>query len=84
MCSSDLIYTATLSNAKILGIDKETGSIEPGKSADLLVLGANPLDDFKTLSKPEMVVMKGHVIRNPKIKKQDEIDRQLDELFEKL
>ena len=78
------IYTATLSNAKILGIDKETGSIEPGKSADLLVLGANPLDDFKTLSKPEMVVMKGRVIRNPKIKKHDEIDRQLDELFEKL
>ena len=78
------IYTATLGNAKILGIDKETGSVEPGKSADLLVLKDNPLADFKTLSTPEMVVMKGQIIRNPKIKKHEDIDRQLDEIYERL
>ena len=75
------LYTATLKNAEILGIEKETGSIEVGKSADMLVSSANPLDDFRTLSQPYMVVARGRVYSNPKIKKYEKCDTELDKYY---
>ncbi len=38
---------ATLSGAQYLGLDRDLGSLEPGKLADLLVLEKNPLDDIQ-------------------------------------
>ena len=43
------IYSATLLNAALAGIDKETGSIEKGKKAEMIVTDKNPLEDLKTL-----------------------------------
>jgi len=64
------LYTATLGNAIIAGIENETGSIEVGKSADILIVEKNPLDDeFVALSKPKMVIIKGKIIDKPKFKK---------------
>lgn len=64
------LYSATLGNAIIAGIEKETGSIEVGKSADLVVLDANPLENnFNALRQPNMVSIKGKMIKNPKIKR---------------
>ena len=63
------LYIATLQNAKIAGIDTYTGSIEGGKDADLLVLNDNPLEDLKALSQPYMVMSRGRLIKNPKVKK---------------
>ena len=40
-------HTATLGNAKIAGIDGLTGSLTPGKSADLVVTAGNPLEDLE-------------------------------------
>ena len=75
------IYAATLGNAEILGIASETGSVEPGKAADLLVVSGNPLEDFKALKQPSMVVFGGKVLKDPKIKKNEAVDRMLDELM---
>ena len=72
------LHTATLVNASILGLEKEIGSVEVGKCADLLITDANPLDDFRTLAQPYMVVAKGHEIIQPKIKKFAECDDNLD------
>ena len=75
------LYSATLGNAKILGIKNETGSVEVGKSADFLIVDRNPLDDLSVLSKPYMVVMRGKLFRNPKVKKIQEIEDNLNRAF---
>ncbi len=45
----EVLRAATLHGAETLGLDHETGSIEVGKRADLLVVGANPLADWNVL-----------------------------------
>ena len=75
---SFVLYTATLGNAKIIGLDDVTGSIEKGKSADMIVAKGNPLEDFAALKDLSMVIMKGRQINNIKIKKRDDVDALLD------
>ena len=74
------LHTATLGNAKIAGISGETGSIEIGKAADLLVTAGNPLEGLNALRKPRMVVARGVRIDRPAIKKNVEIEHDLDSL----
>lgn len=57
----DAIRTATLSGAVALGLDKQIGSIEPGKLADLVVLDRNPLDDIKNSESIRYVIKSGVV-----------------------
>ena len=75
------LYSATLGNAKIVGIDKETGSIEAGKCADFVVTGKNPLEDLEALCDIEMVVVNGKPIRRPKVKKMPEVEREMDKFM---
>ena len=72
------LHTATLVNARIAGIDDETGSIEIGKSADLLVTDSDPTADLRALRTAHMVVMRGRVINKPKVKKFDYVEQELD------
>jgi imidazolonepropionase-like amidohydrolase len=45
----EVVRSATLSGAEALGIDKDSGSVEIGKLADLLIVDQNPLANFKVL-----------------------------------
>ena len=45
----EVVRAATLHGAEVLGLQGETGSIRPGKRADLVVTAENPLANFKTL-----------------------------------
>ena len=74
----DTLHAAALGNAKIVGIDSETGSIEKGKSADLIVIQDNPLDDLSALRNVKMVIMKGKRIHNPKVKRMKDVDALFD------
>ncbi|MFB0920193.1 MAG: amidohydrolase family protein [Oscillospiraceae bacterium] len=78
------LYSATLGNARILGIENETGSVAVGKSADFLIADANPLEDLSVLSQPYMVVMRGKLLRQPKVKKIKIIDENLDRAFSEI
>jgi len=45
----EIFRAATSESAALLGVDHETGTIEPGKCADLLVHRYDPLEDLKYL-----------------------------------
>jgi imidazolonepropionase-like amidohydrolase len=77
--AAEAFHAATQVNAEILGIGEETGSIEAGKSADLLVLDADPTQDLRTLTAPKLVVAAGRPVWRPNVKHFDDIDEQLDE-----
>lgn len=47
MSNLHVLRAGTLNGARTLGLDKEVGSLEAGKLADLLVLDANPLEDIR-------------------------------------
>lgn len=62
MDAAQVLRAATMVNARICRVDKECGSIEPGKRADLVLLGANPLDDLENLSKVTAVFKEGQLV----------------------
>jgi len=41
--------------AELLGLQDSVGSISPNKSADLLILQGNPLEDVSILSDPQNI-----------------------------
>jgi imidazolonepropionase-like amidohydrolase len=55
------IRCATMNGASYLGMDKEIGSLELGKLADLIVLNANPLDDIRNSEKIKYVMVNGRL-----------------------
>ncbi len=57
----EVIRAGTLHGARYLGLDKDLGSIERGKLADLAILSANPLDDIRNSEKVKWVVVGGRV-----------------------
>ena len=75
------LYSATKRNAEIAGIDEETGSLEPGKSADFIVVEKNPLEDLKALRDVKMVAIRGRLIRDPRVKRIAKVDEELDKFL---
>ena len=78
MSNEFAIHTATEVNAKIAGIDNETGTIEEGKSADFMVVDGNPLENLEALRNPKAVALRGEMINNPKVKKFQYVEDELD------
>lgn len=79
--NSFALYTATKRNAEIAGIGDVTGNIEAGKSADFIVCERNPLEDLTALRDLSMVVARGKIFRNPKVKKMPEVEAELDKFM---
>ena len=75
------IYTATRRSAELAGIGHITGSIEKGKSADMLVISENPLEDLRALRYPEMVITRGTILNHPKIRKRKQVEAELDKFL---
>ena len=45
----EVVRAATIDGARVLGMDDQIGSIQPGKLADLVIVKENPLHNFKVL-----------------------------------
>jgi imidazolonepropionase-like amidohydrolase len=58
----EALATATVRPAEFFGLADEMGTIEVGRRADLVLLGANPLDDIRNTRKVVGVVSKGRVV----------------------
>ena len=72
------LHTATLGNAGILGLADETGSLEAGKSADLIVCEENPLEDLSRLRRLSYVCCRGKLVKNPRPRKMAKVEKALD------
>ena len=75
------LYTATCRGAEMAGIGDITGTLEPGKCADMIVVEKNPLDDIRALRNVDMVVSQGKVLRSPKVKKKQIVETELDKFL---
>jgi imidazolonepropionase-like amidohydrolase len=55
----EAIQAATIVPARVMGLDKEVGTVEPGKRADVIILDANPLESIRNIRKVEFVITNG-------------------------
>src|SRR6185369_17848305 len=58
----DVIVAASRKAAEYLGQEKELGTIEPGKMADLIILSQNPLENIRNTRRIEQVIYAGRII----------------------
>ncbi len=75
------LYTATCRGAEMAGIGDITGTLDPGKCADMIVVEKNPLEDIRALRNVDMVVSQGKVLRSPKVKKKQIVETELDKFL---
>jgi imidazolonepropionase-like amidohydrolase len=55
------IKAATIEAARLIAMDREVGTIEPGKAADLVAVPGDPLTDIRAMTRVRFV-MKGGVV----------------------
>ena len=59
----EAIQSATTVPAKVMGLDKETGTVEAGKNADLIVVDGDPLADIRNTRNVELVISAGKMYK---------------------
>jgi imidazolonepropionase-like amidohydrolase len=60
----EILQALTVNAARLLGMEKERGSIASGYAADIVATPENPLDNPDTLRHVSFVMKAGRVIRN--------------------
>lgn len=75
------LYTATGRSAEICGLGDVTGTITPGKCADMIVTAENPLEDLRALRNVDMVIARGNKIDHPKVKVNEVVAAELDKFL---
>lgn len=58
----EAIQSATINVAKLFGKDKEFGTIEPGKIADLVIIDGDPIKDIWATQNVKMVLLSGNLM----------------------
>lgn len=58
----DILKMATINSARCVGVEKDYGSIEVGKQADLFCLNENPLENISNVRKINRVIQSGKIV----------------------
>ena len=75
------LHTATGRAAEVMGLGSVTGTVEVGKSADLIVTRGNPLADLRALRSVDMVVARGRRYDAPRVKYNARVMAELDKFL---
>ena len=59
----EAIVCSTQTSAECLGIDDETGTLEVGKAADVVIVDGDPTTDIKALHSVNTIVAQGNVVK---------------------
>ncbi|MCM3206228.1 amidohydrolase family protein [Paenibacillus illinoisensis] len=81
LSNKQLIDMVTRTNAKILGIEDVTGTVDIEKQADLIVLDQSPLENIEALSDVRMVMVKGNLIQSPSVTRIQQVDDVLNSVW---
>jgi imidazolonepropionase-like amidohydrolase len=58
---ADAIQTATITPAKVMNVDKNTGSIDEGKNADIIIINGDPLKNIRDIRNVTTVIKGGQI-----------------------
>lgn len=64
---AQILTDTTINGARLMGRERELGSVAPGKFADLVVLNADPLQDSAHLHDIALVIKGGHAYRQDEL-----------------
>jgi imidazolonepropionase-like amidohydrolase len=67
MSPMEALISATKTNAELFGMERDIGTVEEGKLADLLVVEGNPLEDIAVLQRRDnlkLIMKGGRVVKN--------------------
>jgi imidazolonepropionase-like amidohydrolase len=64
LSNMDAIVAGTLNNAKLLGWDKNIGSLTAGKWADIVAVSGDPLSDIENMQKVVFVMKNGMIYKD--------------------
>ena len=65
MASVDALRSATLEAARVVGLDAELGTVEPGKLADLVGVPGDPVADIRATTTVSFVMKGGAIHKQP-------------------
>lgn len=59
--NADVLRSATITSAKVAGKDKELGTVEVGKTANLILIDGDPLKDISAVRRVELTLKQGNI-----------------------
>jgi imidazolonepropionase-like amidohydrolase len=63
----EAIQAATIVPARVMGVEKELGTVEKGKRGDLILVNGNPLEDIRKARNVEYVITNGTMYRTAEL-----------------